>query len=370
MSAVSEPIENARIVLVVSGLGAGGTERVAAWLARRYAAAGRRTTIVRLEFEGSPSFYDLGQDVDLVSLGVVGRSSSVVSALIRNVTRLGRLRRAVRRLSPACVISFGAETNVLAILALAGLASVVAADRSNPNVVPTGAIWRLLRRLTYPYAKAVVFQTEAAADALAFDFPRRVVPNPVTVHSIEGGDVVPSRVEIVAMGRLSAEKGFDVLIDALARLPARHGGARLRILGDGPLRRELMARAEHNGVAERVEFVGLVAAPGPWLRAADAFVLPSRYEGYPNALCEAMALGMPVIAADCDFGPRELLRDGEDGVLVPPDDPAALARALGDLLDSPSRRAALGVRAAAIKDRLSEDAVFAAWREAIGARAT
>ncbi len=137
---------------------------------------------------------------------------------------------------------------------------------------------------------------------------------------------------IATVGRLSPEKGVDVLIDALAGMdgPPAHAV----IVGDGPQRAELIARAERRGVVARVHFVGYSAVPGDYLLAADVIVLPSRSEGIPNVALEAMALGKPLVAAAVG-GTPEVVIDEQSGLLVASEDPAALGRAIARVTADP-----------------------------------
>lgn len=335
-----------------------------AWLAGRFAAAGTRTTILRFDAPSRPIFYRLDPAIELISLDLAVESSGVLGAIAANARRVRRLRAALGASAPDRVIAFTTETAVACLLAAAGSWPTIVAERCDPQFYPVRPVWRKLRDWTYPFAARVVFQTEAARTTLSPTLRGVVIPNPVATPPADVGSLPPP-VDIVAMGRLTPQKGFDVLIEALARLPGRHAGARLRILGEGEARAALTERARVLGAAARVEMQGVIDNPAPYLRAARIFVLPSRYEGFPNALCEAMALGLPVIASDCPSGPREIVRDGTDGLLVPPDDPDALAAALTRLLDDPELRAALGARATDIANRFSADAVFTAWRAAI-----
>jgi glycosyltransferase involved in cell wall biosynthesis len=174
-----------------------------------------------------------------------------------------------------------------------------------------------------------------------------VVQNPLEIEEIVAqgedgrrGDARPSGLPLVlGIGRLSREKGFDLLICAAAeaRRPFR-----LILLGEGPGGKGLRELAGRLGVADRVEFPGFQGNPYAWLRAAAAFVLPSRYEGFPNSLLEAMALGVPCVATRCPTGPEEIVTDDVDGLLVPVEDPGALAAAIDRLLGDPELRERLG----------------------------
>lgn len=232
------------------------------------------------------------------------------------------------------------------------------------------AVQRLARylpvRALYGRADRIITVTDAVGDDLAAigRLPRShfvTVPNPVITDALFARAdaplahpwltaAAPRPPVLVAAGRFRPQKGFDTLLRALARLhtvqpgshPGRAGdGARLVLLGDGPDWARLEALASELGVADAVDFVGFQTNPYPWMRAADAFVLSSRFEGSPNVLTEAMALGTPVVATDCLSGPRDLLAEGRWGPLVPVDDDQALADGIRTVLASPPERATL-----------------------------
>jgi glycosyltransferase involved in cell wall biosynthesis len=170
---------------------------------------------------------------------------------------------------------------------------------------------------------------------------------------------------LLAMGRLHRNKGFDVAIRALALLP----GAHLSIAGEGPERAALAALAREAGVAERVAFLGWRGDVGALLAAADVFVCSSRHEPLGNVVLEAWSAARPVVAAAAE-GPRELIADGETGLLVPPDAPEALAAAIGALLADPGRAARLAAAGRALYARdFAEAAVLARWRAFLAALA-
>ena len=142
---------------------------------------------------------------------------------------------------------------------------------------------------------------------------------------------------VISAGRLAEEKDFATLIDAFAIL-RKNGPARLIILGEGDLRTELQGRIDGLGLTQDAILPGGVPDISPWLHYADVFVVSSLYEGFGNALVEAMAVGCQVVSTDCPFGPREILRAGAYGKLVPVADAPAMAQAITETLQAPIDR--------------------------------
>ena len=267
------------------------------------------------------------------------------------------------------VVSFTDKMNVLTLLASWSAPwQVVIAERNDPRHQSLGPVWEWLRRRTYPRCQAWVVQTEAVARfarVLAGQRPVVVIPNAVAppAAAIPPPEQRPTR--IVGIGRLSPEKGFDVLVRAFARIAPWYPDWTLQILGTGPQRGELEDLADSLGVRDNVRLAGWVDQPESALLESGVFVLPSRYEGFPNALLEAMACGLPCIASACDSGPAEIIRDGVDGLLVPPENVDALADALRQLVSDEAKRARLGRRAVEVTSRFSREAFFARWEEVL-----
>jgi len=357
------PARPRRVALVISSLSGGGAERVTSALAKYWSAAGHDVTLVTLA-RRETDLYPVAPGVDRVALDLLAPSRNQIEAAAGASRRVLALRRTFARLRPDVVVSMMSATNVLALLATIGTPTpVLVCERSDPRYEPVGAPWSALRRALYPLAAGVVLQTESAA-AWARAFCRRVhvVPNfverpprPATPDAAKGPW------QLLAMGRLVPEKGFDILIEAFARVERDHPEWSLAILGEGPERGRLEALACARRLAARVRFPGRVSDPLPHLLSAHAFALSSRFEGFPNALLEAMACGLPAVAFDCPSGPSEVVVHGHNGLLVPPGDVAGLGAALARLMSRPSYRARLGARARDVASVLSPERVLESW---------
>jgi glycosyltransferase involved in cell wall biosynthesis len=360
-----------RITVVISSLSIGGAERVITELANDWVGRGWEITIVHFSIPGTPPYFPLDPRVREVPLGLHRVSRSPLDALRNNLRRIRVLRRAIRTTRPELVLSLMNRTNILTVFAATGLGlPVVVCEHTAPRGTLTRP-WRILRGLAYRRATFVVMLTAGALAELPAALRRRgrVIPNPLPAQflatvepSADGHGATPAGgPTVMGLGRLTPEKGFDLLIEAFAQLADAWPTARLVIWGEGGERDRLeRIRASHD-LGDRVDLPGETRVPEQVLRAATVFVLSSRLEGMPMALLEAMALGRAVVACDCDHGPRDIVRDGLDGVLVPPEDVGALAGAIGALLGDDVKRVELGRRAVEVRERFALDAITAEW---------
>jgi len=201
------------------------------------------------------------------------------------------------------------------------------------------------QRLAYKAAHVVVANSAAARAQLAREgvpeHKLRVIPNGLDLRRYAPAPARGAIRRVVMVANLRAEKGHETLIGAIPAIAARHPDATFSFAGNGPRRDALHTLARALGVETRVRFLGECRDVPALLADSDLFVLPSRSEAFPNAVIEAMAAGLPVVASDVG-GIPEVVRDGVTGVLVPPDDVPALADAVAGLMDAPRRAAALG----------------------------
>ncbi len=366
-----------RLTLVISTLGCGGAERVISIMANYWAQRGEEVTLLTFD-RGRQLFYPLHAAIQHRALGLVAESNHILVGFVRNLYRMIVLRRGIRDFEPSVVISFMEKNNILTLLATRGLGiPVIISERTDPSAYDIGQIWNMLRRLTYRFADALVCQSPAtlARVSLMVGINGVVIPNPVVLTdptSKRDASLVREKRKhiIVAMGRLVEEKGFDLLLSAFGRISQDHPDWSVTIMGEGPMRKELENQAKCLGLKDRVNFAGQTADPFPVLRQADLFVLSSRFEGFPNALCEAMACGLAVVSFDCCSGPREIIRDGVDGVLVPAGDVNALAATLDRLMRDSAERERLATCAPNVLERFGVDRIMGMWEAVLSQAAS
>jgi glycosyltransferase involved in cell wall biosynthesis len=318
-------------------------------------------------------FYELDSRIERVGLGLTRETGGIVQATRENLRRALAIRRALRATGPDRAVSFGDIMNCLVLLAASGTGTrTIVSERNDPRHLAMHQPWATLRSRLYPRADAVVVQTAGVADwarrhlpsARTVVIPNFVCPRPGSRYPT-GPDGAQER-RLVGMGRLTPQKGFDLLIAAFARVAPAHPEWRLVIAGDGQERSRLEALVSELGLDTRVALPGVLNA-NEHLASADMFVLSSRFEGFPNALMEAMAAGLPVVSFDCQSGPREIIRDGTDGILVPNEDVTSLAAQLDRLMSDEPARLRLGRAATEVVERFSLERVMAQWEELVDA---
>jgi GalNAc-alpha-(1->4)-GalNAc-alpha-(1->3)-diNAcBac-PP-undecaprenol alpha-1,4-N-acetyl-D-galactosaminyltransferase len=357
-----------KVTLAIYGLSwSGGAERVMSIIANYWASQGWDITLLVLA--DTSSFYPLDPRIKVEFLNIAKVSTNIPSALINTWRRIAILRQRIIASQPEVVISFMNTINVYSILACWNLPiPTIVCEHIYPGFSDANKIWQSMMNWAYRHADLVTVLTQ---NALPFYPPRKgyraiVMPNPVLEPPAA---TVTERLlptpSLVAMGRLHPQKGFDLLLKAFARLQHKHPDWQLTILGEGALRSELEALRAELKLTECVHFPGSVKNVPDYLRQADLFVMSSRFEGFPMALCEAMACGLPVLSTNCLSGPSDIISDGVNGSLVATEDVEALATGLDALMSDPDRRRQLAANAPQILDRFGLEQVMKLWDEAI-----
>jgi len=360
-----------RLTFVISSLAGGGAERVLVNLTRGFLERGHDVSVVTM-FGAESNRYALPEGAKQIALDIAGYSPHVLSALWNNIRRLIGIRRVVGATQPDVVISFMDRTNVLALLALQGThLPVLVTEHVDPRMISCGKIWERLRFWLYPRASCVVSVSQGLDQYFSWvkKEKRAVIYNPLFINGAKEKDEYvwnnALKKHIIAMGRLTYQKGFDLLINAFAQVAEKHPDWELHILGEGEERPALVSLVAKFKLDRRVFLPGWISDPFPILRASDFFVMSSRFEGFGNVLCEAMACGLPVISFDCPTGPSEIIRHGEDGLLIPSDDVDALASAMDHLMFDEEERKRLAARAPEVIERFSLQKVMGMWEEVV-----
>lgn len=352
------------VAFFLHSLDMGGAQRRTLAMAGELAQRGMRVTVL-VARDAGPLRETVPAGVSIVSLQCRLTELPWVRARRRRQVRASvpGLIRYLRATRPDVLIAAANHTLLSALLAhrLAGpiptkLVLRVSNHLSGPGLsrwLRTAAIRRTFNRTTAILAVAEAVANDLRALHSGLTAPVHVLPNPVigADHLVRAGEKVEhpwfhdgGDPVVLSVGRLVPQKDIATLLRASARLAERRP-LRLVIVGDGPERRSLETLCHALGLAARVHFAGTLDNPLPLMRSAKLFVLPSRWEGLPGALIEAMACGCPVVASDCPGGNAEVLLGGRLGRLVPPGDVAALADAMADALDTEPDREALRARA-------------------------
>ena len=350
---------------------AGGAERVASTLVNAWAARGDEVTLLITYSGRGECVYPLDERVRVVWLADhLARNHTILAPLSRLIT----LRRLIKKSGASLAISFLTNVNVAAIVATRGLnLPLIVCERTNPSIVNNvGWLLTKLRQLSYRFATRVNVQAVPTVFGLRSMVPSMrcvdVIPNPLPAELINHStfaDVVASELKIkqvVAMGRLSADKQFDVLIEVFSRVAQAYPDWQLTIWGDGPERLALEAQVLQLGLQARVKLPGRTKQAWHSLASGQIFAMTSRVEGFPNVLLEAMALGLPCITYDCPSGPAELTESGISGYLIGMNDKEGFVQALKQLMDDAQSRSELGQRGAeSVKRRYAIAKVIDDW---------
>lgn len=352
-----------KITLFIGGLAGGGAERVtcnlASWL------VDRSHDVEILTMSDVEATYPLNVKVRRKSLiNKCERHSFVYNAILR----AARLCKYLRYSKRDVIIVMLPETTIL-LLQLSWMvkAKIIAAERNNPSSY-TPQKQKNLSRLAYR-ADAWAFQTEEEKLWYQGKTGRAreiVIPNAINPDFIRPAYTGERKKVIVSAGRMSAQKNQELLVRAFAAISKDFPDYHLVIYGEGEKRNTLTTVAEELGVKNKVEMPGYITSFGEMIKDASLFVLPSDFEGMPNALMEAMALGLPCISTDCDGGgARFLIENEKNGILVPKGDVAALANAMRRMLSDCELAESCGLNAHKICERLAPEKVYGQWEEFI-----
>lgn len=347
-----------KVLLYIGSLKRGGAERVmaniASFLAEKFEVI-LATDLLSLDTEDE---YSIDPRVIRISFGIVR------GGIKGNLKRIRRLRRIIKTERPAAVLSFLGPSNLRALVAGIGLKTrIIVSVRNDPYYEYGSGLKKAIARLLFNNASGCVFQTEEAKSY----FPKRVqkksvvIWNPVAdkffAHHWE-----PKREEIAVVGRLSKQKNPLLALDAFKEVASDYPYLSLAYYGSGELKQEVSDKAKEYGLSDRVKIIDNVPNIEEYVESARIFVLSSDFEGMPNALMEAMTVGIPCIATDCPCGgPKAISHGFNDLMLVPCNDAMAIEARMRALLDDENKQIELSSKERERSSLFRMDYVMKQW---------
>ena len=352
------------ILFYLSGLAQGGTERVVVNLAEYFIEQGYIVTIATTH--KTEKEYLISNKIHRV-LTSPGHDF-ISNSRVRNFfVRLKTLRKVLKDQNPDVVVSFIGKNNMMAILASTFLAiPVYVAVRGEPTEEYAGKMMRLVSKTLFYFSKGIILQTKQSMDYFPKPLRKKcvIMKNPLKAEFLEENNREHVENTIVTVGRCDANKNQKLLIDGFSIIAHKYPDTQTIIYGDGELREELIQYVRKLGLENQIKLPGLINNTRETIRNASIFVLTSNTEGMPNALIEAMVLGLPVISTDCPCGgPATLIEQNRNGILIGVNNKEQLAENLDKLLSKKDLRNSLGKEAAKMKELLHPDLVNKEWEK-------
>ena len=347
------------ITFTVPAMKFGGAERVISILSNQWTKMGHNVNII-IVGEDPACAYPLDSIVNVVCLG--GPKKRAITAHIQLIRKI---RKTILELKTDTTISFLIGTCAYTALALLGKnIPLIYSERADPFVRKKRKSMRVFQALVNVFSKGMVFQTEGAKEFYSKKIQRQsvVILNPFDTDILPRYDIENRKKEIVTMGRLESQKNHKLLIEAFALIADEFKDYKLKIYGDGILKEELQKQIDVLGLSGQVELMGAQKDILNKINKASLFVLSSDFEGLPNALIEAMCVGIPSVSTDCSpGGARELIKDGENGFIVPCNDAKSLADAMKKVLSDNELAQKISVEGKKIAKRMECDQIAKKW---------
>lgn len=347
------------ICFCVDSMESGGAERVVSNLSHYFVEQGNQVSIIMVSSLKKKSFYTLNDKVDLLAI-CDGKKQGV-----NIIKKVFLLRKTIKKLAPDVVVSFLPHVNIYTDWAIRKLKIPhIVSERNNPYVDPRGKIQRFLKNKCFKKADGCVFQTSDAMKYFQGKAKGRqiIIYNPLNLQWRPDDYNFDREKKVVAVGRMQPQKNFNLLLKAFKEFSLNNKDYILEIFGDGEEKPILENIAKEQGFANKIVFRGHSPNWHKQAYKASIFVLSSDYEGMPNALLEAMALGIPSISTDCPIGgPKEIIQDGKNGFLVPVGDFKAIAEKMQVLVSDKDLSDNVAKESIKINEKLSCEEIGGQW---------
>ncbi len=355
-----------KVGFLINDLNAGGAERATASLAGYFANHGIKTQIIT--FSNKESFYPLNPKVIHTPVGFEEIEHSMsLKRILGAVGRMFKLRSFVKEQNLDLLIGMSFSMTWYTVFsAIFTKTKAIGTERNNPYKYKAGKFNSLLRKVFYLICDGYIFQTKKAAQFFTDKLKKTdvVLPNAIFNESVYKLSPPQTREKIICgVGRLNKQKRFDLLIDAFALIADKIPEYNLVIYGEGELRSELEDRISQKSLENRISLLGTDPEVLKKINKASAFVLSSDYEGMPNILMEAMALGIPSISTKCDMGPDELIENGENGILVDAGSCEQIAESILKIIENPEFAEKLSANSIRLRETHSIEEISNRWIE-------
>ena len=354
-----------KITLVISSLGPGGAESVMSELANYLVAKGNFVTIVTLSAPTQKPFYTLNSKIILKQINMKSKNKTKLLQRIVNILlRCYKLRKAIMNSMPNVVLSFIDIMNITTLLAMKGIKiPIIVSERIDPNYHKIPALYSWLRNKLYHDSYSIIVQTKSSLDYFSSKIRKKskIIPNPNRLLKKSERKILRNPRVIVTVGRLEEQKDHQTLIKAMPKVISKYPNLILKIYGEGSLRKKLKKLVCSLGLQKNIFLNGLTKNIEKCLNEADLFVFPSLYEGFPNALLEAMASGLPCIASDCS-GNNDIIEHNLSGKLFKIKDINTLSNLILELLGDYKGRKRISVESKK-KVLMYDRDIFSQWNK-------
>ncbi|MBU5594396.1 glycosyltransferase family 4 protein [Amphibacillus sp. MSJ-3] len=348
------------ITIFIGGLSGGGAERVVCNLGNFLS---KRHKVTILTMSNDKPVSELHKSINRVPLI---RSSEKYSYITRNIIRLIKFQQYIRKSdTDVYLVMLPATINLMLLHRKLIKVPIIVSERADPETrYETSKVRKWIMKKLYSKADGFVFQTQDSKEYYFKNLGKSgiVIPNAINKEFIGYYHIGERKKNIVSVGRLTEQKNFSMLIRAFNKIVKKHPDYNLIIYGEGPMRNELQKLIEELDLSEKVFLLGYVEDLKSNIVDASLFVLSSNYEGMPNALMEAMALGIPCISTDCPVGgPRFLINNGENGILIPTNNIDKLEQSIDTILSNQKLANEIGKKGTNIANELNFEKIYSRW---------
>ena len=348
-----------KVIIYVDSLNRGGAEHVSVTLAEYMVK--HNVECVLLTERICENEYDVPNGVKRISINA---GNNKYFNFIKNIFKL---RSIIKRINADKLLIMDVPGCLLAIPATRGLSlKVIVSERNDPNHFSGKKLVAYISRRLMKYADGFVFQTKDAQEYYndILENKGTIIANPLFTEKLPDIYLGEKKKNIVSVGRLDSQKNQKLLIDAFYEVNKKYPDFNLIIYGEGILRNELEQQIKFLGLEKKVELPGNISNVLDKIRDASIFVLSSNYEGMPNALIEAMALGIPCISTDCPCGgPKSLIENNINGLLFPVGNKEELVKQIFFYIENTSEAETIGARAINIRKKLDMNLICSQWYE-------